>query len=43
MTSHTIKVNNKQMSVVTPLSKDKLIRELHWKFGKSAKIEIVES
>lgn len=40
MTSYSITVNNRKMSVITPLTKTKLIRELHWKFGDDAKIEI---
>lgn len=40
MKSYSISVNNKRMSVITPLSAGKLIRELKWKFGEDAEIEI---
>ena len=41
MTSHTIKVNGKQMSVLTPDSEEVLMRELKWKWP-SATIEILK-
>lgn len=41
MTSYTVKVNNKQMSVVTPLTETELLIQLRWKWTR-ADIEMVK-